>query len=525
MSDPIEKRIDNIKNIRRFFESKNISQKSCDVKKNLKVLKNLGSGEFNKADLVCVVDDEEQCISDDRYVYRYPVAKVYKSEEEADSYRYDACLGDRYGLILSAITENDIVPYFPLMLNSYMCNNDYANHIPSSILEYSNLGDFMNVLRRTSNPTDITPLTIQVMLALYYMNMSMHISHNDMKPQNVLVKQLSKSVVMGHMLSNGRTFTLKSNKLALVADFDKTIGSTNNTDTKYLTDHYADFVMLRSSGRIHDIARQFKEQFSMPITYYEEALTRDAVQFIILMCLEIEDISVEVYLNFADDLLSGEDFVDSLTKHFSFFDDEESDIDHTYNLFQQVPHEIYDNYLDYRGLYGCALNANANRVDIGDQYIQDIFSITTPDYDNEVSSRDIKLIVQNKNKINIASDFVKPHMLPIMYGWVLQVYTDIKKEYPNKHYKILKYVFTMLDIVIENSKNVTKDNLQAYGAMCLYLFCYRSYPIIEMKMCIYYCADTYKKEDFYHVIDDILYTLYNITVNRRQILGTDTDSE
>lgn len=397
-------RLSNYEDICNFFQEFNISENNCEITlKHHPLFDNktkLGKGGYN------IVYSLQLKDTDKKFIMRVP-----KPDNTDSNFTYVACMSDQYALLFSKLTHFNIIPNYPLVINSYLCNNDYSKYKPVSLQEFATHGELTKHLTNNLLSKNIKQSVLQSILTLYHMHTIFNLSHNDMKPENVLLTEIKPSIF--HYVINDTYITFNTNFIALISDFDLVTSTSDTLTHLYIFKYYITKLLLTIyasyENKNHElnitsvnINEETKEQFLInhiiklkDIKEFDEkhskyfieelfviyefdthdivliknicrkVLSSDSLLYrnisqLLLCCIMYKLPTYE--LDFLDDFVINEiDFISCIKKHFSdvvSFSNMYEGTGMLYNLNTKINlHKMYANvFTEHKSIFSCAIN-------------------------------------------------------------------------------------------------------------------------------------------------------------------------
>lgn len=539
-----------------------------------KIIQVQGSGSFNTTYKICEIldgvgeepsiisvltEDNNKCKNRERYIFRKHT-RQYPDKKREKQATYNACISDRYSLLFSNIVLRNIFPNFPLIINSYLCDDDYYTHKPITIQEYATDGDLKSFLSNPDNDSYAKHnLNLQSIITYYFMNNRLEICHMDAKPANVLVLDIPETNIAykyySHKNNKSKYIKIKTDKLALVTDFDFTLGTQNSKDIFFQMDNYMNFILYqeyrRESNKMRLISVFDKRNkrdsqlisvgdFLMNGTKYvlnlnidnigdsifmnelkmmyrkikRENLThiRDIFTHLILAMYTILEYKI-VYFEFLKDLIINEkDFFECIHEYFDevieeIGNDEQINLEiykHVYDI--NIEHHSDKEYinrliisLDEKGFqqyYRCVLqDVEFRNLKFGDKYFSFAFE---REYRLSRFLHTTKQMYYSKIHTipNFNEESAKQIKRFLKRVCKLQGYT------PQNIQSHLIPALNLFKFVISNSTRIAPSDYKVCAIMCLYLF-----TNLTIDLCIYYLSPTeslINDEKLFRMLNDIL---------------------
>jgi len=348
---------------------KNIIVKSPDdvVKFDLNNVKKLGEGAFNK---VYLVSDNIQH-KDIQYVIR--INK--NADDDTMDEKSKACISDMYSLYFSNLVKDNIFPNFPLVINSFLCGNNYIDFSPITIQEYAE-GDSVNhyINHILDLDSDSKKILLQTILTYFFMNNTLSIAHNDANPSNIIVKNIETTNI-SYKFGNIYFNIEGVNKLALITDFDRTRTNIFAYNTNYFTTYYKHYAVanLQSSVSSKIIIDVYNKILKLSLDSPQRTFMNDLFTF---ACTSLHDTVIE----FMSDLfISNMELSESIGKHFSDICNVSDCVPSNYKVYN-LDIKIDPVYTtQYKMLYLCAYNNDEFRKYKGDpkflEYLNETYKL------------------------------------------------------------------------------------------------------------------------------------------------------
>lgn len=190
----------------------------------------LSGGSYGSIHAACVVDKLHN---------RCGVPLVIRIPKGFSSDRVSVCKNDYKLLIFSRVAALNIMPNFPLVVDSYMCSD---STLPITVQERAKSDLVGWVGSNTDNFTDLVSIIVQLLLTLHFIHIN-GVIHFDMKAANVLIDDLQDGSVLRYQTGGG-VMTLPTGVLAMITDWDMALF----TDEEKIKDradmvaaHYLDY--------------------------------------------------------------------------------------------------------------------------------------------------------------------------------------------------------------------------------------------------------------------------------------------
>lgn len=517
--DTIISRISIVEEIQDFLKENGINEDTCNLDKNtlIQITDKIGEGGLNQIFKLKIQDYEKEFI-------------IHIPKQKSTTNIYQSCINDQYALIFSEIVKKNIFPNFPLVLNSFLCDNDYSNNQPISIQEFSNRGDLTKSL--PSPHKNISKQNIlQTLLSLKFMHTSLKLSHNDMKPENVLLMKIKPTTIC-YKLSEECYISLETPYITLLTDFDFVA---NNKTTfhkyqyifEYYIKHKVVLLYLKYDNKTHNIglSDEFKLLISdLPLKMREREYTevdmeeekefdteqiknikrvfnkviksessfiKDISQFL-LMCLNYNEFDF-IYPFLME--ITEDNFNECIIKYFN----DSMNVNDSYtlggyfyniNLNININKVIKDVYNDHKTLFACAQNDIAYRLYSQDEYITELFKL------NQFKIKRTTTDEQIQEYINKDDNEIRIYMINI----ILQMYSMLKAKINTTNKELLSslmlidYLLKRMTLNIEDKKRIKQISF-----VCYFMFIPISVNVGTKSFGT--------KEELYKIMDEIFYIL------------------
>lgn len=480
-----------------------------------------GEGGYNIAYQICETGDTGNCIDKERYIFRKSLEHPNNDEIMTTS-----CISDRYSLIFSELVKNNICPNFSLMVGSYLCDNNYTINIPVSIQEFAEEGDLSRYSKQTDDIPSLKKLILQSLLTLHFMNNTLHISHNDAKPSNVLVKSIQLETI-SYKMDDNFYIDINTDKLALITDFDLTRGSYSdafNLSTVTYIQHILKFLYKQYADKytiIPIIHTQNKDKILESINYYlqnrnfivdidimgpndteeiqnikkfakiseEDNFLSDIISFLIMIFgysshRELKHLSYRFLIDF---ILNRMSFKECIEKYFS----DVCIISESYILSSHKKLFSLDTKIEinediiHENLIRCIKHNNDYRGEYdGDQYFYTHFNnkynLIRFLMSHNITDANIEHYITNPNmKIFEKQTAITQSTRVILLNWIKDIVNSLQI---SNHNNMIMNIFLLVDFVTLHN-NIVRSQYQYLGAMCIYLL-----NNISLSKIMYICA-------------------------------------
>jgi len=418
----------------------------------------------------------------------------FASELYPNMYKYISCTNEQYLLALSNLTTNNVFPHFPYVLKTLLCDDDYNKYYPISIQEYCDIGDFYKLIN-TKNKNVVAKYydksLLQILISLYFMENTLKISHNDIKPENVLLKNIQNTVIT-YKINDENYIKIKSSILPIISDFDMLSGTDNIDFQKNIGvyNHYMSILLLAKyyyhyhtsseeiyidfiDGNRKKLNRELLSSspssflnlfqiysYDTPITTRIKNLYKEVVQKqnsffknvsqFILMSVKHKEITYE--LDFLEDLIINNlNFFDCVKKYFSS-KNEDINFSDTYecegmkydvNINQKLTFKklLLENYKQNKNIFACAIQNIKTRFSKSDIFISELYGL------NRFQQSQTRVSIDDLNT------YVSTHQ---------NLYDACPSEHCDENISLIRYTFfhdIINNINIRNKFNI-EDNRQ-----------------------------------------------------------------
>lgn len=447
-------------------------------------IQKLAEGSFNT---VYLVNDNIEG-TDLKYIIRINKSTTFNINKTSDG-----CISDIYSLFFSNLVKDDIFPNFPLVVDSYLCNDDYTISAPITIQEYSvpaqfesekinNLDAYISYL----NGTDLIllhnakKLVLQTILTYFFMNVTLRIAHNDAKAPNVLVKDITPTGIC--YKSNNKYINIDNvSQLALITDFDKTRSNekTFKYDSEYVSRYYLDLAVqhLSISPDTTETIKKLNKVYQTFITRENDSPSKTFIMDLLTFaCTSTFRTSNYIIVDFVYDLsITQLKLGECIVKYFGDVCEVTESLKANHKLYN-LDIKVDPTYTtQHKMLYLCAYNNEEFRRYKGDpqfaKYLNDVYGLDRFDIIGVVSQLTINSFIQ------------KP--LPDIDGY-LNARREVVYDYMNKFMNIISQVFEspqspetlmksfkLMDFILKNNGEFnirTTDELQNHMFVCYYIF-------------------------------------------------------
>lgn len=420
-----------------------------------------GCGTYNKIKLINI---------DGKYaILRSPI-KNNKSEAFISS----QAVSFYHTKLFSEIVKQNVFPNFPILIKGV--NKKYVN---STILEYADQNSF-NYCLKTLSSFNLDKILVQTLFTLYYMNNVLKLSHNDLSISNLLVKTIKKQKLTYCAHAN-KYFTIDTEFLAIVSDFDKTFGNQQEYDNMYILEHYTN----SKNPLINKIYTHFEQNRTKDPTRFDIAILFSTI-FIRNRCKK--------YRKFINDyLFKNKGFFWCIEKYFSHvirITNTSPKHDNIFNLYMNTFDYTSLNYENNKTLYQQMIFNEEVRGKFLNHYFIKEFSMNR--FLDPLMS-----IEERCKEITILNGTINNKMRKILIDWLIDVNNSLKL---NKN--VLISAITLADFVLNNS-DINKQTYQLLGIVCLYLFVHADMKMITFDYMTYVCKDAYSIRQIRTMIDNI----------------------
>lgn len=461
---------------------------------------NIANGASNNIDLI-LLNNEKLAI------LRSPLKTKYSSENIISAY---------YAKLFSTHVEQNVIPNFPILYFSMVENNLY-----SSIIEYANYDNLYNLLFDKSFSTyHLKSIIIQTFLTLHYMNNILKISHNDASLFNILIKKINPQYI-SYCVHHKKYININVEYLALISDFDKTRGNTQNYDNNYILKHYFS-LCCQNIYKQHNIELTqnsidmkrclandpvdviyFKQLFDYMINVNKNRTKFDIVIFLIsLLTYSIE--------NFKDFVINIIDYYVYINK--SIFFCIQKFLSNGISISKYKPHLIHNDnvYILYKHVFDANLLSYKNNVYLYNNLLKDVnvrgrfldcffikqLKLYTILYKHDDIDNVINRVFDFKNR-KITSHHRK-QLLNWLFEKVIFDFNDDRKSIViniidriTQNYPLSIKYYQLLAIVVFYLCSYPEFNIQIETLLCIYKLKYSEVEFINMIYYICYTLSTY----------------------------------
>lgn len=460
----------------------------------IKIHKKIKSGSFNSVYLITHNDDNENfyAIRIPKTEYNIHRCDLFQDDDIDNEAHIMACISSRYAYIFSQIVRQNIFPNFLQIVDVFFCNNKF----PITIQEHADSDLYEILISKCSNIYMCENLIVQSLITFYFMNIYLKLSHNDAKPSNVLVKMIDNESTDITYDFGDNILSLKTQKLALITDFDYTRGTHCRYDMLFILEAY-----IKTLSITNKYYSEIKQYYNKIVSGNKYII--DIVQFLILILLyRVNDIIKMSVNNFLHDyLINNHDFFYCLKKnypHIVTFNKQTCDTDNIYYINNIDPNTItHIDFFKYKKLLYRVMVHTDYHGNYGDEYIKRMFKL-----DRFVFF--VQDIVEKNH--NIDSNLLYTNYAKSLNN---QTYTKIIERFIKfkLYYKISTYeILTSINMIIFYLKyHPEVENTQILELVCLYLVNFQHYSLKILKHNMLIDAT---KQEIYNVLKNVLLTLY-----------------
>lgn len=528
--DTLITRIANYEEISEFLLENNISQNNCDVSSNhiFENKKEIGVGGFNKIYSINIKD------YDKKFIIREP-------KHSDDRFTYIACLNDQHSFLFSKLVSNNLIPNYPLVINSYICNDDYSMYKPISLQEYATMGDISKYLHSKNNYRPLKRCVLQTLLTLVHMDKILKLSHNDIKPENILMTEIKTSSI--HYTLDDVYINFDGIKyLALVSDFDMVTSNTDYLTYAYIFDQYVSKVILHTYYRYDDkdtnidlisinaqgmkslltikildipeFMKKYKHyyvEFSIDnnydneqikqikliyrkITHSQSLLHRNIAQFL-LMCTNFKNNSYEIEF-LTDYVINNIDLSTCIKTHFGdvvSFSDSYDGTGLLYNLNTKIDFAKMSSVLfnTHKHIFTCALNNTKYRLSNTNIFIDELYGLHRFKIKKTVTSEELeKYIATYSDTLNVSENIRN-----ILFNFLIQFNKDLQEQGFDSRNSDLLTIFKMIDFY--TSHTIYKNDYKSVCFIVFYMLTYIDLNTISTQLDI-------NKKQVFDIMENIL---------------------
>ena len=482
------------KNIRKTL--KNGKKEKINLYYYINIIEKLKSGSFNSVYVINHINDN----NNNKFVLRIPKTDsrrtIYdcKTDDDYDNEKMAiACVSSRYALLFSNLVKKNIFPNFVQIIDVYFCNGKF----PVTIQEYCD-NDLNNFFKLNNDDIKVyEQLIVQSLLTYYFMNNYLQISNFDAKCTNVLVKTLDSPIVLRYNF-NSHVITIKTDKIALITDFDFTRGSYNN-NMMYILESYIKDLSVKHTyyNSIHEVLNRLQPDVHLI----------DIVQFmIILLVFNTNKYIKNIVMNFLYDyVVRNINFFECIKKYYSNIISDTSDIDEEYNVKKYNYNELMQiDHIKYQKLLNRMMTYTDFHSCFGDRYIKQLYKIDR--FYCELEEYMISHLESSTDENYICNIYAKTitRFIPALSVLFESV---IKFKIINQ-LSIYETLLTMSMIFFFIEKNIdfNKEEYDSLGLICIYLTNHKKYTLNTLKTQL---NNSNSKKYLYKILKKVLLTLTN----------------
>lgn len=462
----------------------------------INIIEKLRSGSFNSVYVINHIDDEKS-----RFVLRIPKMDSHrhiyidKTDDDYDNEKMAiACVSSRYALLLSNLVKKNIFPNFVQIVDVYFCNGKY----PVTIQEYCDY-DLCEFFKIESMELKIYEnLIVQSLLTYYFMHNYLQISNFDAKCTNILVKQLDSEITLRYNF-DGHIITIKTDKIALITDFDFTRGNHMNNNMLYILESYIKELSTKHTyyNSIHEVLNKLQPDVHLI----------DVVQFMItLLVFNSNKYIKNIIMNFLYDyVVRNIKFFECIKKYYSNVLCETNDSDVEYNVGIHNYNELMQiDTVKYRKLMNRIMTYTEFHSNFGDQYIKQLYKIDR--FYCELEEYMISHLESSTDENYICNIYAKTitRFIPAL-SCLFDSVIKFKISHKLSIYETL-LTMSMIFYFIENNIDFNKEEYMNLGLVCIYLTNHRKYSLDFLKT---HFDNSNSKKYLYNLLKKILKTLSN----------------
>jgi len=492
-------------------------------------VKKLKSGSYNQVFLINYAFD----VNKFHFIFHIPKVDKIKRRSYYDVNDSDiddecvsiACISSYYSLLFSNIVKKNIFPNFTQIVDIFFCNKRFPITIQEAadydLFEFINDNNNNNNEKENNNIDSSDNAILQSLLTYHFMSECLEISHFDAKPSNIVIKELSEDIILNYELSETEVVTLKTNKLALVIDFDFTRGSFMHYEMKNIFTSYLKKYLKDEDKYTETIRKCYNAYIPTRHNY-------DIFHFccLLLMCKCCDSIKIKIELFITDYIITNISLFECIKKHYSniLYNNNNNEIksvndikinEYTYkfkNYGSELMNDDFLNFMDNRSIVCRMLTHRDMHGTFCDRYIKHLFGI-----DNII--KNIQLYVSKNLSLTDSSndkglcDIIGKELMDkypqFLTSYNNLLYLKIYKKNKLSTYEILSTLF-ILRIYLDKNPSFEPIDYDLLTLVCLYLTNFQQYSFNELLIMMNKLSSKYI---LYKIMKSVLCILYTYKSN------------